>query len=206
MVNSVVSIKHARCNRRNCNSLLGCGASVTLWAGHGLRGLWILRWITDLAEGRKEDDMTHKRQHYWDGRTFEMIVVFLAWLALIVWLNVAKGAEIVKVPVIALVVDPYTAAFERARVEGKPVVVFVSATWCGPCQNMHSQVIPAAKQDAAFQGVVYVEIDASHPMAERLSIPRMTMFRWNGTAWIGERPMIGFQPLARVVRFLRGTP
>ena len=151
--------------------------------------------------------MTRQRQHYWDGRTFEMIVVFLAWLAFIVWLNVVKGAEIVQVPVIATVVDSYTAAFERARLENKPVVVFVSASYCGPCQSMHASVIPVLRQDVAFQGVVYVEIDASHPMAERLSIPSMTMFRWNGTAWVKQGvSLIGFHPVANVVRFLRGTP
>lgn len=55
---------------------------------------------------------------------------------------------------------------ERARRPSRDVLVYVGAPWCEPCVRFHDAAA-AGKLDAAFPGLVLVELDADRD-AERL--------------------------------------
>lgn len=50
------------------------------------------------------------------------------------------------------------AAFEAARDSGKPVVLQIAATWCGPCQEMKRTVAQLVKKPE-FKDVTIFEAD-----------------------------------------------
>jgi thiol-disulfide isomerase/thioredoxin len=50
------------------------------------------------------------------------------------------------------------AAFEAARDSGKPVVLEVAATWCGPCQQM-KRTVSELLEKPEFKEVTVFEVD-----------------------------------------------
>jgi thiol-disulfide isomerase/thioredoxin len=50
------------------------------------------------------------------------------------------------------------AAFQAARVSGKPVVLQIAATWCGPCEQMKRAVSELVERPE-FKNVVIFEAD-----------------------------------------------
>lgn len=70
----------------------------------------------------------------------------------------ASGVRLVKAPsgddVPALVL----AERERARAEGRELLVYVGATWCEPCQHFH-EAAKAGELDAAFPKLTFMEFD-----------------------------------------------
>ena len=47
---------------------------------------------------------------------------------------------------------------DRARADGRDLVVYVGATWCEPCQRLH-HAAAAGELDAAFPGLRLLEFD-----------------------------------------------
>jgi thioredoxin 1 len=70
----------------------------------------------------------------------------------------ASGALAAKAPFDA-------AAFEAARDSGKPVVLQVAATWCGPCQRM-KRTVSELLEKPEFKGVTVFEADYDANKAE----------------------------------------
>jgi len=56
---------------------------------------------------------------------------------------------------------------QRAGREGRPLLVYVGASWCEPCQRFH-KAASEGKLDAAFPGLRLVEFDADRD-GERLA-------------------------------------
>jgi len=48
--------------------------------------------------------------------------------------------------------------FEEARKAGKPIVLQVTATWCGPCQRLR-KVVSGLLQNPAFRDLVIFDAD-----------------------------------------------
>jgi thiol-disulfide isomerase/thioredoxin len=67
------------------------------------------------------------------------------------WVAAPAGEE----PVSAIV----TREVERARGEGREVLVYVGATWCEPCTRFHDAAM-AGRLDATFPTLRFLEFDA----------------------------------------------
>ena len=52
----------------------------------------------------------------------------------------------------------------RARGDGRPLLVYVGAAWCEPCQRFH-QAAQAGQVDALFPGLRLLEFDLDHDRA-----------------------------------------
>ena len=55
---------------------------------------------------------------------------------------------------------PIEQAIAEAAKVGKPLVVLVSTSWCGPCKEFKKKVLPDPKVQAALAAVSFVEYDA----------------------------------------------
>jgi thiol-disulfide isomerase/thioredoxin len=56
--------------------------------------------------------------------------------------------------------EPLDAAITRAKDAGKPLVVEIGATWCGPCKVFARDVLPDPSVKDALEDVVFVRYDA----------------------------------------------
>ena len=77
-------------------------------------------------------------------------------------------------------------AKQEAAAARKPVLVYFTAEWCPPCQEMHRVTWPDPRVADALQAVVPVKIDvdqqADVAMAFNVeSIPRMQLLNTDGT-------------------------
>src|SRR5438270_6455711 len=58
----------------------------------------------------------------------------------------------------------FAAAREEARRAHKPVFLYLTASWCGPCQSLKSTLWADKDVEAALRGYVPVEVDVDqHP-------------------------------------------
>lgn len=105
---------------------------------------------------------------------------------------------------LALFVDqpkPYEEAYVEATQSNKPLLVLVTASWCGPCQIM--------KKEFEYDGVVsaIVDVDKQPDIAKQImkgdKVPQLVLFKRKGNAWQRLR-LIGRQTRERVIDFIKG--
>lgn len=96
--------------------------------------------------------------------------------------------EIVAAPATGDVQEIVRGEHVRARADGRPLLVYVGAAWCEPCQRFH-QAAKDGQVDALFPGLRLVEFDLDRDR-ERLiqagyaskMIPLFAVPREDGTA------------------------
>ena len=73
--------------------------------------------------------------------------------------------------------DSYKAAYERAKITGRPLVVYLTAAWCRPCQIVDAECLPALR---AKGELAIVDIDREPgtyaELAPRSAVPRVLVF------------------------------
>lgn len=74
--------------------------------------------------------------------------------------------------------DQYAPAVERARAENKPLLLYFTAEWCGPCQQMRRNVwTDQAVADAAAAYIpVRIDVDKQPQLAEQFQVPSYPFF------------------------------
>lgn len=111
-------------------------------------------------------------------------VIFVAVLALVVWWRSSSPSDLAPSDLAAfarnLTLDQARAA---SAASGRPVFVYATASWCGPCRAFKARTL--ARADVAsllsesFEPV-YLDIDAQAGVARSLrvtSVPTLMLFR-----------------------------
>ena len=83
--------------------------------------------------------------------------------------------------------DDYGKASEEARAAGKPLFVYFTASWCGPCRNLRHTTWAHKDVEAALRDCVPVKVDIDrHPdVASRhdvRAVPSFVVLRPGGVA------------------------
>ncbi|MBX3380324.1 MAG: thioredoxin family protein [Phycisphaeraceae bacterium] len=118
-------------------------------------------------------------------KTLRPIAIVLTFAVTVIVIQRLSGMGTAPVPEVFAAGLSLDGAIERGRAEKKPVLVFATADWCGPCQVMKRTVLsePGIEQQIARDFVpAYVDLDKEKAAAERLkvfSIPA-TLILWDG--------------------------
>lgn len=103
--------------------------------------------------------------------------------------------------------DSYAEAHETVVKTGKPMVIMVGTTWCGPCQRMKRQVLPRLRNRPIFHRIAFATInpDENGELARQITgggpVPQLVMYRKTQRGWL-RRKLIGGQSLQTVEKFI----
>lgn len=106
----------------------------------------------------------------------------------------------------------FTAAREEARRTHKPVFLYLTASWCGPCQSLKTTLWADKDVESALRDYVPVEVDVDqHPDLARQyvltprnldgGIPAFRVLDDDGNI---TRETVGALPAERFLRWLKG--
>ena len=107
-------------------------------------------------------------------------------------------ATLLHVSVAAVGTQSYADAHRVTTKTGKPMLVMVSAEWCGACKQMEKAVLPQLKKRGLLKKVSFaiVNADRQKTLANKLtrggSIPQLVMYRRSGKGWLRRR-LVGGQ-------------
>lgn len=100
--------------------------------------------------------------------------------------------------------DTYKSALSASRLDKKPMVVIIGASWCPPCRTMKDMI---KKNPSVSDGGHIVIIDYKSAEAKELykgsSVPALIRFHWNGDRWV-KTTKLGGQTYSQLKRFLLG--
>jgi thioredoxin-like negative regulator of GroEL len=112
------------------------------------------------------------------------------------------------VSVAAVGAHSYADAHRTTTKTGKPMVVMVSAKWCGACKEMEKNVLPQIEKRGLLKRVSFavVDVDREQTLARKLTrggpLPQLVMFRRNGNGWLRRR-LVGGQSRVTVEKFIK---
>lgn len=101
----------------------------------------------------------------------------------------------------------YSEAHRMTVESNKPLLVLVTAQWCGPCKQIKKDVLPQLRQRAAFRKVVFanVDVDRESELARQITgggpVPQVVLYRNTGDGWV-RRKLVGAQSVERLEQFI----
>jgi thioredoxin-like negative regulator of GroEL len=101
----------------------------------------------------------------------------------------------------------YPEAYQESKESGKPLVVFVCASWCSPCQTMKNSVLPEMKRRGILKrfAVALVDVDRDRSLVQRLgaggAVPQLFCYSRSNARWYRSR-IVGGREADQVEQFL----
>jgi thioredoxin-like negative regulator of GroEL len=105
----------------------------------------------------------------------------------------------------------YAEAYRKSQVEGKPLMVIVSAQWCPACHTLKDTTIRDLETSGQLEEVnlAIVDRDAEPELAKQLmrdqKIPQIIVFTKSGTGRWERSQLIGYQPQGPVRSLIRSA-
>ncbi len=105
----------------------------------------------------------------------------------------------------------YAEAYRKSQVEGKPLMVIVSAQWCPACHTLKDTTIRDLETSGQLSEVnlAVVDRDAEPALAKQLmrdqKIPQIIVFSKSTTGRWERSQLIGYQPQAPVRSLIRSA-
>lgn len=105
----------------------------------------------------------------------------------------------------------YAEAYRKSQVEGKPLMVIVSAQWCPACHTLKDTTIRDLETSGQLEEVnlAIVDRDAEPELAKQLmrdqKIPQIIVFSKSNTGRWERSQLIGYQPQGPVRSLIRSA-
>jgi thioredoxin-like negative regulator of GroEL len=105
--------------------------------------------------------------------------------------------------------NEYAATYKQATRHGKPLVVFLGAEWCEPCQAMKKKVIPEVEKAGLLDKVayLYLDVDNNEKLARSLAVqggvPQIVAYWQTKDGWV-RKGVTGFQNAKQVKELVQG--
>ena len=100
----------------------------------------------------------------------------------------------------------YEEALAKADKSNKPLIVVVSASWCGPCKVQKATITGMEKSELKDTVITVVDVDERPDLAKSLmdgsTVPQVVMFDRSGQGWKRVRA-VGVQAKDRILEMLR---
>lgn len=104
----------------------------------------------------------------------------------------------------------YAEAYQESSATGKPLLIMVTATWCGPCKAMKSTVMPEVRRRGILKEFSFglVDVDQERQLVQQLGgtgpIPQLVCYRQGKGQWYRSK-LIGNRGADQVEQFLRAA-
>ncbi len=103
---------------------------------------------------------------------------------------------------------PYETAYRQSLEDGRPLLVLVTAKWCGKCQELKRDVLPELRRSGELDEVNFTQIDYDEQkdLARRIvpstRLPQLILLRQTDEGW-RRWSLTGFHPAKSVAEFLK---
>ena len=103
--------------------------------------------------------------------------------------------------------DALPKAMDAAKVRAKPVLVYVTASWCGPCQEMKHSTLADERVAAVIRDdfeAVKLDLDANRQLAGQLGVEAIPFFAVLGADGKVVRSQVGYMSAEQMLKWLKG--
>jgi len=103
--------------------------------------------------------------------------------------------------------DNFPKALEAGKARSKPVLVYVTASWCGPCQEMKRSTLTDERVAAAIRDhfeAVKMDLDANRELAARLGASAIPFFAILNSEGNVVRSQVGYMSADQMLGWLKG--
>lgn len=128
-----------------------------------------------------------------------VLAVFVGLSAIVTLSRTFGGKEII----------PWRTDFSDAREEsfktGKPLLLYFTAEWCGPCRQMKRTTFADATVESALQNYVALklDVDANPDLAQRYGVSAIPAFYLLDKDGAAKRSSAGYMSSVEFVRWLK---
>lgn len=137
-------------------------------------------------------------------KAYQPLLLVLFALGIVVVYSLVRGRN--TPPELVSWRQDFEGARQEAASSGKPLLVYFTASWCGPCREMKRTTFADARVAQALEGVVAVkvDIDQSRELARRFgvdAVPRLQLMRAPEDPG---RAYVGYISSEQLIQWLRG--